>query len=277
MKTILLQLVLVAAGIARASAQHVLPTGALAVPVLITLSNGETASGFYLDWSNHLFLATARHVLFTQDGRLKDAQAKLSSSPFATGEPDSLLTVNLGILESNKEVRVHSSHDVAVVRLARKNPVGGFDFDLRIVKPSSNPKHGFATISPNLIRRFADVTVAEDVFVFRYPTSIGLRQSPRFDYSKPLLRKGTVSALYSTAQTIILDSSVYFGNSGGPVMEVTRSADANDFKIIGIVSEMIPFLDVWENKRFNYTTGNLSNSGYSVVEPVDFLIELTWD
>ena len=277
MKKLLLPLLLMVAGITRAFTQQVLPTGSLALPVLITLSNGETASGFYLDYSNHLFLATARHVLFAQDGRLKSKEAKLSSSAFTTGKPESLLTVNLGILESNKQIRVHPSHDVAVVRLARKGSVSGFDFDLLVVKPVSNPKGGFATIRPDMIRRFADVMVGEDVFVFGYPTSIGLRQSPKFDYSKPLLRKGIVSAIYPKAQTIILDSSMYFGNSGGPVMEVSHLADAKQFKVVGIVSEMIPFLDVWENKRFNYTTGNLSNSGYSVVEPVDYLIELTWD
>jgi V8-like Glu-specific endopeptidase len=86
-----------------------------------------------------------------------------------------------------------------------------------------------------------------------------------------------ISAIYQKAHTIILDSSIYFGNSGGPVMEVTRSPGLADFKIIGVVSEMIPFVDIWENKRFSYTTANLSNSGYSVVEPVDFLLELIWD
>jgi S1-C subfamily serine protease len=277
MKKSLLPLILMVLGVTAAFAQQVLPTGSLAVPVLITLSNGETASGFYLDCSNHLFLATARHVLFAQDSRLKSNEAKLSSSAFTMGEPESLLTVNLGILESNKQIRAHPSHDVAVVRLARRGSLSGFDFDLRVVKPASNPKGGFATVRPDMIRHFADVVVGEDVFVFGYPTSIGLRQSPKFDYSKPLLRKGIVSAVYPKTQTIILDSSVYFGNSGGPVMEVSRFADANQFKVVGIVSEMIPFMDVWENKRFNYTTANLSNSGYSVVEPVDYLIELTWD
>ena len=277
MKMLLLFSALLFTTSTRGLSEQVLPTGALAVPVLITLGNGETASGFYLNCSNHLFLGTARHVLFDQNRKLKSAEAKLLSMAYVPGEDDLQMTVNLGILEASKQVRAHPVHDVAIVRLGRKDAATGFDFDTRVIKVVSRPKSVFAVNDLNMMRRLATVTVGEEVIVFGYPTSIGLQQSPKFDYSKPLLRKGMVSGIYKGAQTIILDSSVYFGNSGGPVMEVTRTPALTDFKIIGIVSEIIPFVDVWENKRFNYTTANLSNSGYSIVEPVDFLLELTWD
>ena len=274
MKTLCFALALLMAGFVQHCSSQPLPYAALSAPVLITLSNGETGSGFYFDCSNHLFLATARHVLFDPEGRLKSTEATFLSGAYSAGEGDVALKVGLGILHTNKEIRFHSSHDTVLVRLAQKAPGKGWAYDSSIVKFVNYPKSGIATIGLGLTRRVADLKAGEDVFVFGYPTSIGLQQSPKFDYSKPLLRKGIVSAIYQQTQTIVLDSSVYFGNSGGPVMAVS---DGHQFAVIGVVSEMIPFMDVWENKRFNYVTGNLSNSGYSVVEPIDFLLDLIWD
>ena len=240
------------------------------------MTNGETGSGFYLDCSNHLFLATARHVLFEPGGKLRSSEATLLSSAYAAVEGDVELRVNLGVSAANQEIRTNRLHDVAIVRLARSTGIPGkrYQYSADATTFVRYPKSGVTIVGPDMTGRLDSVKAGEDVFVFGYPTSIGLQQSPKFDYSKPLLRKGIVSAIYQKEQTIVLDSSVYFGNSGGPVMAVR---DGGQFAVIGIVSEMIPFVDVWENKRFKYATFNLSNSGYSVVEPVDYLLALTWD
>ena len=274
MKKQFLALILLICGCSYGSPGQALFYGAVSAPVLITLQNGETGSGFYLSCSNHLFLATARHVLLDANAKPKAPEATLLSIAYVAGAGDVELRVNLDALQTNGQIRFHPAHDVAIVRIAKATPDKRFWFDDITVKHIQYPKGGPALVGPEMTKRLADVAVGEDVFVFGYPTSIGLRQSPKFDYSKPLLRRGIVSGIYPKAQTIILDSSVYFGNSGGPVMAVSSG---KEFKVIGVVSEMIPFVDVWENKQFRYGTANLSNSGYSVVEPVDFLLDLTWD
>ncbi len=277
MRTIIFGLFLLACSPGSVLIGASLPYGCLSLPVLITSTNGESGSGFYLSVSNHLFLCTARHVLFEKDGKLKSGKVNLLSQPSAnTNGQQTNIEIDLAVLETNKQIRFHAVHDVAIVRLAKENPKpdfgGRWQFDKQVCRVKSYSDASFVTFGWQLLGRFAEVNVGEDVYVFGYPSSIGLQASPQFDYSKPLLRKGIVSGVYQKAQTIILDSSVYFGNSGGPVME-----GAGGHRIIGVVTEMIPFMDVWENKRFHYTTGNLSNSGYSVVEPIDFILDLVWD
>jgi len=49
------------------------------------------------------------------------------------------------------------------------------------------------------------------------------------------------------------------------------------YNVIGVVSEMIPFVDVLKSERFGFSNVNVANSGYSVIEPVDFILELLWD
>ena len=188
--------------------------------------------------------------------------------------------MNLENLQTNNETRVHSSHDVAVVRLGIIiNNGQGVVYDSRIVQPvSTNAELQTTMARSSDLRKLSEVKVGDDVYVFGCPGSVGIQQSPKFDYSKPLLRKGIVSGVYDKAQTIVIDAAVYFGNSGGPVQEKEQLDLGNtSYNIIGVVSEIIPFVDVWENKRFEYTTVNVSNSGYAVVEPVDFILELLWD
>ncbi len=48
------------------------------------------------------------------------------------------------------------------------------------------------------------------------------------------------------------------------------------FYVIGIAVEWVPFRDVWESKRFKYTNQTLSNSGYSVAERCEAILEMVW-
>jgi hypothetical protein len=48
------------------------------------------------------------------------------------------------------------------------------------------------------------------------------------------------------------------------------------FKIIGLVSSFVPFQEEWENKTYRYTYVGISNSGYTVIVPIDAVLELVW-
>ena len=44
--------------------------------------------------------------------------------------------------------------------------------------------------------------------------------------------------------------------------------------VIGVVSEFIPFEEVWYNLKHKYTNSSIENSGYSVVVPMDVVFDL---
>jgi hypothetical protein len=53
---------------APARALRTIPDDNLAYPVLVTLSNGAQASGFFVNGASAIYLITARHLLFGGDG-----------------------------------------------------------------------------------------------------------------------------------------------------------------------------------------------------------------
>jgi len=244
----------------------------VASPVLVKFSNGGSGSGFYVRSTNRWFLATARHVLFDNSGNLRGTNVVLTSQ--SQGLTNTCTVgADLGALMAHGLVRPHRKHDVAVVQLGEFPETNRIHYN----KAWLNITNGgnLWCIDASALRVLADVKVGDDAYVFGYASSIGLQVSPKFDYSKPLLRKGVIAGVYDKERTIIVDSSVYFGNSGGPVLEIEQTKfNQWKFGIIGVVSEMIPFVETWENKSFGYANAHLSNSGYCVVEPVDFILEL---
>ena len=247
----------------------------LQIPILITLGNGESASGFFISSSNHLFLATAAHVLYDENsGNLKSDSAVLTWE--STNNALCTIQANLQVLQAHQNIRKNSVHDVAVVRCGLLLTTGAQVYDGSEITFSTNIYP--AVVRSVDVRKLKNVNIGDDVYVFGYPSSVGLKQSPKFDYSRPLLRKGIVSGIYDEAQTITIDAAVYFGNSGGPVIEKEEIGLGQDtYMIIGIVTEIIPFVEVSENQTYHYPNYNLSNSGYGVVQPVDFILQLLWD
>jgi hypothetical protein len=44
--------------------------------------------------------------------------------------------------------------------------------------------------------------------------------------------------------------------------------------VIGVISQFVPFAEVWDNKTHGYQNVEISNSGYSIATPIDFVIML---
>jgi hypothetical protein len=268
-----------------AHSQHI-PEFLLRTAILIQLDNGEQGSGFYVQDSLHTYLATARHVLIQRiitprkphdDSVLLAAKTiKCISYP---ADPNisvkTILTIDLPSAYAAGLLKYDAQSDVGVIQIG----------DVQRVNDSLNmiSYYSFATkdrisriepIPRSVIEKYDDIHIGDGVFIFGYPTSIGLQSSPQFDHERPLLRKGTIAGKNISKKTLIIDCPVYYGNSGGPVIVEYAENFATYYKLIGVVSEFVPYEEDWVNTKNALTNVSITNSGYSVVVPIESILSL---
>lgn len=260
------------------------PYSAFCVPISAGEPRSQIGSGFILGASNSIYLVTARHVLFESRGtngwHLKHPLINVSAFYYETqtNEISVQISLNLGVLLPKGEARFSPNKDVALIRFEERRETNrNYVTYLRGVAITSPIK----TVNPipeNRLRTgIGPLNVGSDVLLFGFPSAIGIPNIPQIDFDRPLLRKGIIAGLNSSRQTIIIDCPVYQGNSGGPVlMREQATAAGFDFSVIGIAVEWVPFQDTWTNQRFGYSNVNLLNSGYSVVEPTEAILEMLW-
>jgi hypothetical protein len=68
----------------------------------------------------------------------------------------------------------------------------------------------------------------------------------------------------ATRRAIIIDCPSYPGNSGGPAVEIDERGFQSRLTVIGVVVEWVPLV----------TQGGLANSGYTVLAPMDGVLDL---
>ena len=274
-----------------AFAQRAIPPDNLAYPVLIEIpvdSGVESGSGFYINTAKSVYLVTAEHVLFNPDTKkLRGPQMTLLSYPRDPNDEGlNLVSVNLATLSSRGDVIPSATEDVAVVRIESFTSATTMETQPKNATGTTGPRplppamtipgvtvlklasSGAVVTSVGIVKKYADVLVGNEVIVYGYPTSIGLKQIPQLDPNRPLLRKGIVAGLNPATQTIVIDCPVYPGNSGGPVIELDRTPFRTDFKLIGVVTQFVPFAKGSSNFY------SLDNSGYALVAPMDGVLAL---
>lgn len=195
-----------------ARAVRAIPDDNLAYPVLITLSTGQTGSGFFLNTSDATYLVTAKHVLYDEKGEdILAPTIELRAYGKDPTDPTPLvLKVEVAAVKADGHVRSHPTADVAVIKIGRSVESEGVrqtQFTAAVSKLNA-PKTGFVGVSIAGLKKFDDVLISNDVLIFGYPTSIGLRQLPQLDYSRPLLRRGLVAGKNLANRTIVIDCSV---------------------------------------------------------------------
>jgi S1-C subfamily serine protease len=254
------------------------PQDPRSIPVFVQLP-GSTGSGFFICTTNGLYLVTAKHVLFnpadgTNAPTLKADAVTLKSfyveSP--TNTDITVIDLNLKGLMTNHCVFCSSSSDVAAVKF--ETPAG----TQFIYGPFVSLKSVCTAVTMNNednIEKIHQVAVGDQVFMFGYPTSLTAPIAAIVDPTEPLLRGGIVAGKNEAKDNIIIDCPAYFGNSGGPVILVDRSDfSVTKFRIIGVVSKFIPFQEIWENKTMQYMHVTESNSGYTVIVPIDDVMDM---
>ena len=228
--------------------------------------------------SNNFFLVTAAHVIFQIiSNRISDTLISTNAVIKNETQPDGNFVLNLD-LDSLKKIGLikrHPYHDITVLKVG----FGRLD-QASIFFSTSTPNFGtnhfvYIPVEQNC-RLFDDVPVGNETYILGFPTSLFNGPQTEIDFSHPLIRKGVISQKNTITRKLIIDSAVYPGNSGGPVLVVERpQPNIIVFKVIGIVTQYVPVqtqIDVG-----NLTTNQISvqvNSGYGVVEPIDFAIEL---
>ena len=257
--------------LAESQTEGSIPRNHLTFAVLIKIpgDSGEVSygSGFMLESSKgNQFLVTAKHVLF-ENNKLRGDNASITilGSDY-TDTSCTILEVDLQRLLSQSDLLLHQTADVALVRVGvSKSVVKG----VRFVKVAISGK---PFVRYDILSGYDDALPGNDVFVYGYPVSIGMREMPQFDMNRPLLRKGIVAGKYQPRKTIIIDCPSYGGNSGGPVVQASPFGIRTKFKVIGIVIEFIPF----DESRVNPIPSGIltTNSGYAVVESVDRVLEI---
>lgn len=259
-----------------ALARRAVPDNNLAYPVLITYESGS-ASGFFFNGLDYTYLVTASHVLFDDKAALRVFHVQLLAyPPDPADQTRNVLNLDLAILERSGDIKRHLSADVVVIRIAKVDRSG----DQRALTSlpgvvfKETAAGGILGVGLETVKEFKDVLVSNEVVIFGYPNSLGIKNIPQLDYARPLLRRGIVAGKNLIAKSIILDCPVYPGNSGGPVLEVEQEVTEIHYRIIGVVSEFVPFAETWINIVHGNSNTTLSNSGYSVVTPMDFVLEL---
>jgi hypothetical protein len=248
-----------------------IPDDNLAYPVLIT-GDSFTGSGFYLNRDNGTFLVTAKHVLFDlATGRLRSTVVEVRSySKDPSDINPNIFVLNLSALE----IKGHPTKDVVVVKVAAIDEKATDCAPCQAkflpgVLPKATSVNGIVGVGPSVIKLFDQILVGNDVIVFGYPTSLQLKELGQLDPMRPLLRRGLVAGQNLDKRSIVLDCPVYPGNSGGPVIEVDPEGLGYRLWVVAVISEFVPFAD--SAKYFSM----LSNSGYSVATPMDFVLEIT--
>jgi S1-C subfamily serine protease len=262
-----------------AGAQAYLPEDNLAYPVQV-LAQGGGGTGFFVRRDRDLYLVTARHVLvnpMTEQLWAREATLRALSKDLKETAV-TVIHLNTGQLQDERQIRTDAVRDVAVVRLGILTSEGMNTTAGVVVTDRS--KGGIIVAPFDYLTRYTDVDVSSQIFMLGYP-SIGVTGAAQIDRTRPLVRSGIVAGVNASMRTIIIDAPVNHGNSGGPVVQLSRT---NRLRIIGIATQFVPVPeDVLPLNPGNTSDSSgassrtllaLGNSGYGVVASADAIIDL---
>lgn len=263
-------------------AQTTINTEALNFPVLISINQGYGSGFFYLD-SLDYYLVTAKHVIFDftkpkvngeyplkgKIGKVEYYDRNSNTSTFHE------LFLDLEYLLNTKTLIYNNVDDVLVIPICtltlNKESQWRATFSLGITLSKELTLFTPRPLDKNYVRKFKDVNLGNDIYLLGYPKSLGLQRAEDYNFNIPLLRKGTLAGKNILYKNLIIDCPAFGGNSGGPVFNFAKNQ--GNFGLVGIVVSFIPYVQPLEINA-QLKVPNLVNSGYSVVEPIDKVLDL---
>jgi hypothetical protein len=237
-------------------------------------------SGFYLQNGDEVYLVTAKHVIALgmpdpNNGdkiEVPDLIIELLSYSKDLPTPSRIVfSLDFKALRSSGDVKAHKTRDVAAIRVAttsrrddgsmQVNSIAG----VTLLETSGS---GMSMATMDAIRKFDEVLVGNDAILYGYPASLGSPKAHQFDPLRPLLRKAMIAGQDPQNRTLVIDGPAYRGNSGGPVVEIDVDFPQVHYYLVGILVQFIPLVEQAPDFEFHL------NSGYSVAEPMDYVLEL---
>jgi hypothetical protein len=264
-------------------AKRQIPDDNLAYPVLITLkSRGGTigsGSGIFLHSGDAIYLVTAKHVLAPglpdpKTGVIKFPDLTVELLSYSKDLPNpgrNLFSLDFAKLRDTGDVKAHQTRDVAIIKLETILKLGDDSFMASsipgvVLRETSGT--GILAASRDTVRTLDQVHVGNDAMLYGYPASLGLPDNRQFDPLRPLLRRGLIAGADPQRHSLVIDAPVYRGNSGGPVFEIDQDFPTTHYNLVGISTEFVPLVESAPDFFIQL------NSGYSLAEPMDFVLEL---
>ena len=254
------------------------------VSIEIPLPDGIRSShgtGIYLSESNKIFLVTATHVIFDLFATNK-VDTLINTNAILTCDADekdkkNILRLNLERLSAEGLIKHNPSHDVTIIQIGTYVLTNtAIEWGDAITRPLGTNSTFVVSDASYACRLFEEVPMGNDTYVLGYPISLFNGQPSEIDFDRPLVRKGVISQKNQKTRKLIIDSAVYGGNSGGPVLVVEHpSLEVTVFKIVGIITQYVPAeakIDL--SGGVTNKTSVKFNSGYGVAEPIDYALEL---
>lgn len=233
-------------------------------PALIS-SNNSSGTGFTLRYKGSIYFITAKHVLFNGD--------KLSSTKFEVLMQDQdffnndvwIFNIDVEKLIAANNFYPSSGYDVCAFKFSEIVNETQVKTSPGVSLISKGPTQTISILEEGLLQ-IEDVAIGNDIYVYGYPTSLSIDADKyQFNPNKPLIKRGIVAGLNLDLKTIILDCSVYPGNSGGPVIQASWiSAEEQKHELIGVVIQFVPY----------HKDEIMHNSGYSVAVSIDVVIDM---
>jgi len=236
---------------------------------LIKLPNHQsTGSGIFVTNGNSTFLVTAKHVLYDiETNELLDRNLEIIYYFDVVKGSQNSIILDLNGLQREGRVLSDSINDIAVVKIGNRHKEN--EIHLTHILYQNTPDQ-VSSFPIEFFTFYDEVPIGEDVLMLGYPSSLGLKELPNYDFSRPLLRSGIVAGKSNRNRTIIIDASAFGGNSGGPVF-----MKKNDkYSIIGLVVQFIPYQNNIYGEQGNIVLKGLENSGYSILEAPDKIRDL---
>jgi hypothetical protein len=241
------------------------------------LAGTESGTGFLLFNQEAIYLVTARHVLANSDGSTRSPQISVRS--YLGNGVDVVqhsIEIELARLLREGFATFDSTRDLAAVLLSVR--AGDNYYNLEgVTRLDNDSPHGVKAIAIDEAVPFDSVIVTAPVYVAGYPVALTTNPIRRLDVNVPLVRTGVVAGKDYNQGILVVDVPAYGGVSGSPVMAIVADDDRNRVKLYGVITEFVPFIQVWENTTLDgLRQVEVANSGLSIVEPADALVKLAY-
>lgn len=241
--------------------------------------NNSSGSGFYIQDSGHIYFATARHVVINPktNNPYEDSLTLISYRQDVESDDKIVLRLSVNAAMATGNLKMDVGNDILLIRIAVFHKIDSLGYGPIVYFPFCTRLGHSSKINSwptKDILNFGQIDAGTEIYIIGYPKSLGLQG--KFDLDRPLFRRGIVAGKDKKFHRIIGDAAVYFGNSGGMVVELYYDkAGTPSMQLIGLVSEYIQFNDALVDLQGNLRNVDYKNSGYSVIVPADEIIDMT--